>query len=398
MIQRDKIMENLMNRKHYSSFFIDKTTSMKTDKNGNVISSNDRYRVSPSLPSETDIDAEKKEAELNSGIGIITNNTTLTSFNVWNEIWANIDLYLDNFFKDKQKGKNRVSDNTIKNMQSGFKYLKLFCVKGITPNLKFYKELQNSMEMLPVDYLRGKKWSNVSIKDIEKNFDNSNYETLNPKTINKHLNFHKQFFNWLDYNEDTSKYKTNMFKLLPLFEEDEIVKFEYNKEDLQKIFNTDLNKNARDFFMVSLYTGMRLSEICNLTKTNIKDNCIYIFDGKTKNAIRIIPIHKEIENIFTEKIANTKLQYLFYDGNSSATGKKLNRILKNIINDKSKSLHSFRKSFSQALEDVKVGEEKYREFLMGHSISTVRQKNYNLGKMNVDMLRDIISHLEINIS
>ncbi|MFA6195970.1 MAG: tyrosine-type recombinase/integrase [Sulfurimonas sp.] len=380
--------------KRSSGYFIAETNLYQTDKDNQIISKNTQYQVSPSLPSETLESALKKQEELNNSRNTISSNIILSNSNIWDEVWENIDTYLENFLKEIQK-QRKISTNTIKNMNSGFNYLKLFCVKGIVPDLQFYKYVQNSMEMLPKNFLRGKEWKKVSIADIKKNVGSSNYEKLDAQTINKHLNFHKQFFAWLEYNHE--KYNTNIDKLIPLFEENEVAKVEYSEKDLRAIFDYDLKEDCRDFFSIALYTGMRMSEICSLKSSNIIDNCIKVFDGKTKNAVRIIPLHINIKKIVLDRAKNTTDSgHLIFNGNSSAIGKKLNRTLNKIILDKDKSLHSFRKNFSQAMEEVEVGEEKYKDYLMGHSISSVRQKHYNLGKINVDKLREIINNIVIN--
>ena len=101
---------------------------------------------------------------------------------LWDEVWENLDKYLSDFIKDKIK-QDRISANTQKNMEASFKYLKLFCIKGAIPDLQFYKEVQNQMEMMPIDYLRGTRWQNVPMEELAKRFEQSDYETLNSKTI-----------------------------------------------------------------------------------------------------------------------------------------------------------------------------------------------------------------------
>lgn len=397
MIQRDKIMEDLMFKKHNSGFFIDKTTSMKTDVDGNIVSSTDRYRVSPSLPSETDSDAIKKEAELNAGIGIITGNIPISTTNIWDEVWENLDNYWEDFLKQKRKDAG-VMPSTIKGLNSAYRYLKLFCVKGVYPDHKFYKKVQDYMEMLPNNFLKGKEWKGLTYQDIEKKFDNSNYPTLDAQTINKHMNAHKQFF--ANLSDENEIYLTNMDKLKKLWEEDkeDEIRNAYTDQDLINIFNSNLlDTDKKEFLLVSLFTGLRLSETSSLKGENIIDNCVQIFKGKTKAAKRIVPLHKEINDIILKR-SNTKNEYLFFNGNGSANGKKLNRALHKIIPDDDKTLHSLRKNFSQAMEATNVGEEKYQTYLFGHSITTVRHKKYNKHKVNIDKLREIIDAIEIKYS
>ncbi|MDK9693559.1 MAG: tyrosine-type recombinase/integrase [Sulfurimonas sp.] len=314
---------------------------------------------------------------------------------LWDEVWENLDKYLSDFIKDKIK-QDRISANTQKNMEASFKYLKLFCIKGAIPDLQFYKEVQNQMEMMPIDYLRGTRWQNVPMEELAKRFEQSDYETLNSKTINKHLNIHKQFFNWLTYND--GKYETNMGKLKTLHEDDEITKEEYSQNDLRTIFNSDmLDIDKKEICMVALYSGMRVGEISNLKKENFNKEKMFIeiFNGKTKNAARMIPIHKNIEDIILRRVKSGS-EYLFFDGNTSANSKKLNRALNKIIPSESKTFHCFRKNFSQALENVLIAEEKYIKYLMGHSSKgDITINDYNLGKMNTTKLRNIMDELVI---
>ena len=62
MIQRDKIMEQLMFKKITPTFFI--------NENNNIIANSKTYQVSPSLPDETVADALKMQIQLNTGIGV----------------------------------------------------------------------------------------------------------------------------------------------------------------------------------------------------------------------------------------------------------------------------------------------------------------------------------------
>ncbi|MBT5934127.1 tyrosine-type recombinase/integrase [Sulfurimonas sp.] len=345
MLERDTIMEFLMHKKHQSGWLIQDTSTFSSDINDKLTLIAKNYEVYPNQDGETMQGAEVKKAELmstpieNVSININSKN------DMWNDIWENIDVKLEEFLAEIQDQRHMV-DNTIKNMKSGFKYLNLFCVKDTVPTLEFYKDVQKKMKVMPFDYLRAKKWRGKDISWIMNNLPKSDYQTIKPTTINKHINFHKQFFEWLEYND--SKYTTDMKKLKTLWEDDTIVKEEYQPEDLNLIFNSDISQDLKEFCLVALFTGLRISEISNLKKVNINTdiNFIEVFDGKTKNAIRAIPIHNKIQKILEKRI-KSRFEFLFFEGNSSANSKKLNRYLNKIITDKSKSFHSFRKNYSQ---------------------------------------------------
>jgi len=396
MLQRDKIMEHLMFGKMKSGYLIQETITTDYDNFNKKTLLEKDIKVFTNKPGETMEEAKELQKQLMSNQS--NSSTPIIINSIWEEVWNNLDNYIEQFFADKQRTKRKVEDNTVKNMRSGFKYFKLFPFPNKKPDLQFYKEVQNIMEMLPRDYLTGAKWRKTSIEKIVQNFDNSNYETLKPQTINKNLNFHKQFFAWLEYND--SKYETNMHKLLPLYEETEIVKFPYDNEDLGKIFSTDLDSEYRDFFNIALHTGMRLSEISSLKPQNIsmKENTIELFKGKTKSAKRIIPIHSNIQNLLHKRLKKAKkTDFLLFNGNSSANGKKLNRVLNKIIPQESKTFHSFRKCFAVAMEKSRFGSETNKDILMGHSLNgSVRQKHYVVDYKNIELLREIIDNIVID--
>ena len=61
---------------------------------------------------------------------------------------------------------------------------------------------------------------------------------------------------------------------------------------------------------VSLHSGMRLDEICNIKKAHISENCFKVLEGKTKAAKRKIPIHPVIEPLVERFLDSSKNDYL----------------------------------------------------------------------------------------
>ena len=384
MMQRDKLMQQLLDNNMDFRKLAQRDFTFKME-------------ITPDKSKgETEEQAQALATQIGKRILSENNiNTETTDNNLWNDIWANIDTYLNEFLEELQEQRN-LTDNTIKNMNSGFQYLRLFCVEDTIPNLAFYKKVQKNMKTLPYDFLRAKKWRGKSWEWIKENLPKKSYKHLNPATINKHINFHIQFFEWLEYND--IKYKSDMNKIKALYESDIIIKEEYETEDLAKIFRSDLKSEFKDFCLVALFTGLRLGEISKLTSKNINQelNFIEIFSGKTKNAERAVPIHTNIKDILYSKL-NRRNGFLFFEGNTDANGKKLNRALNKIIEDEHKTFHSFRKTFSQSIEMINVAEEKYIKFLMGHSNkSDITMRDYNLGKINYKKLSDIIDNLVID--
>ena len=57
-----------------------------------------------------------------------------------------------------------------------------------------------------------------------------------------------------------------------------------------------------DLLMLLMYSGARLSEICNLKVADIADDHFSIADAKTQAGIRTIPIHHEVRQLIARLI------------------------------------------------------------------------------------------------
>jgi integrase len=125
--------------------------------------------------------------------------------------------------------------------------------------------------------------------------------------------------------------------------------------EIQRMFNDNefFDNEDKDFLKIALCTGLRVSEISNIKKKDIKNNIISITDSKTKSGIRQIPIHSIIQDLEVFKnMKNLKEEdFIFYGGKTSdSISKKLNRKIKNFTNDNpNKTLHSFRGNFVSLL-------------------------------------------------
>lgn len=81
-----------------------------------------------------------------------------------------------------------------------------------------------------------------------------------------------------------------------------------NLDELQKIYALDLSKTpkyekVRDLFLIGCDTGLRISDLKRLNKSNLKKDTIEIKTQKTKDAV-IIPYTKRVRKIIAK-----------YDGN-----------------------------------------------------------------------------------
>jgi integrase len=77
-----------------------------------------------------------------------------------------------------------------------------------------------------------------------------------------------------------------------------------NEDEINAIyeyqFNVDYLDNARDWFIIGLRTGLRISDFLKLTKNSIKEGYIYKTTLKTDYPV-IIPIHDQVKSILAKR-------------------------------------------------------------------------------------------------
>lgn len=190
------------------------------------------------------------------------------------------------------------------------------------------------------------------------------------------------------YMDNFSNWNNPCTEMLDVNGKESNVVYPFTNEELTIIFGKDYPGEGDNYWipLIALYTGMRMSEILQLTKEDIKcEGEIYYFDinkndgksVKTKQSIRKIPVHQDLMKLglidyISEKVKifnATKVQY------SSVFSRYLSKI--GII-DKSKVFHSFRHTFTAACEAVGM-DIAVQYALEGHSLGTVGQKHYSKG-------------------
>lgn len=315
------------------------------------------------------------------------------------ECW---DIYID--YKTNTK---KVSKSAIKQYESARKYLSRFYEDSTDIGIftkKIFRDLQQTFLKLPTKACSNKKYMDMKIEElIELDVDKLNNKTINGKFI-----VYKDLFNHLKYIEII---KENIVEVRKL-QEEESSKVKYSNEDLKKIFNSSIDEKYKELCKIALYSGLRIGEICLLKVHNIVtiDDDLYIeikrgdTKTKTKNAIRTVPIHSEIQDIILKYKNNAKSNYLLYDGDDSDEDsvvrlltKKINLDLHNIVADKNKTFHSFRKNTTSKLYETSPTQESFIKVLMGHSISN----NITLsvyGDVNLKELTKMINKLEFDLA
>jgi integrase len=145
----------------------------------------------------------------------------------------------------------------------------------------------------------------------------------------------------------------------------------FDDDELKKVFAAlDANPPLRTVALVSLYSGMRLSECLAATKVTLDGiECWQVSKGKTKNASRIIPVHPRLADV-----------ELPSDVKASALSVAFGRMGNKLHLPPRKVFHSFRGNFATALERTGCPEEVAVR-LLGHKPVSLSYGLYSAGRL-----------------
>jgi integrase len=127
--------------------------------------------------------------------------------------------------------------------------------------------------------------------------------------------------------------------------------------------------------MLGAYTGMRREEIAELRVSDIEHGALTVRAGKTRAAVRCVPIHPVIKTLVDQLASTTTDAYLIPGlltggrdhRRGHFAGKRFSRLLRSAgLTDPALVFHSLRKSFTQRCEAAAIPESTTK-LLIGHS-------------------------------
>lgn len=234
----------------------------------------------------------------------------------------------------------------------------------------------------------------ISITDIEK-YIGYLHQNFKPKTVKRKLASIKAFFHFLEYKDyieqnPFNKIKTSFHepislpKTIPLYIMEKLLATMYNNFFLA---STDYQKKRilLDIAICEILfsTGMRISELCNLKKSDIDlhDATIRIYGKGSKERIMqignsdVIKILKKYKDIYMTEI--NKTGYFFVNPNTNKiSDQSIRRMIKKYCSLASIDLHitphMFRHTFATSLLEADV-DIRYIQKMLGHSSITVTE-------------------------
>jgi len=206
-------------------------------------------------------------------------------------------------------------------------------------------------------------------------------EQVSNGTINRTLSMLSYFFNYCIvreyYSGSNPCYKMKL-------RENNIREVRLNKTQIQELVEKASTQDSRlyNVIMTALLTGMRFSEIVNLTwnEVDFDRDTIFLSRLKTKGKrARVIPIVPELRTIFLTLWNNKKSEYVL-DTNFHYIQKHWKRLQPQLsfvnLDDGSRfRFHDIRHLFAQHLLDKNVPMEDIQS-LLGHQDISTTQKRY----------------------
>lgn len=153
------------------------------------------------------------------------------------------------------------------------------------------------------------------------------YKNIKLKLVDVNLKFHSQFIEYLEvvdllnpntiggYIDDIKLFcnRADKFgieinpeiKLSDFYTpKNETYDVYLTEKEINKVFNLEIESrrldNVRDWFIIGLWTGLRISDFLRLSKENIDEDFFNITTQKTKYPV-IIPIHNQIRQILKKR-------------------------------------------------------------------------------------------------
>ncbi|MBQ7641562.1 MAG: tyrosine-type recombinase/integrase [Acholeplasmatales bacterium] len=157
-----------------------------------------------------------------------------------------------------------------------------------------------------VSFIHNIIFAKLTHRDLYKALEKSgkNYPTLKIIIILFHGMYRYAIEEGITYKDESNNIRIGKYS--PLYKNpNSIERKVFTGEEIQKIFNDDINIEMKNIFKVLIYTGMRINEFISLTKDaiNLDNKTIYIKKeySKTDNSNRYIPIHPDIFDIIKNK-------------------------------------------------------------------------------------------------
>lgn len=274
----------------------------------------------------------------------------------------------------------------------------LICVIGDLPVNQVTKDdIQSALKIKALmPYMSRKPYKDWGLEEtvnkIKSGYEVELDDVISSKTVKETLKCYQSFFSSFLPSKDKDFTSTPTKGVRVIWES--IPYADYSDTQMTKIVEYCKSQSMTDKNMVILvgaYTGMRLSEICNITKESVKVDedsgytYLIVKKGKTKAAARKIPISKKLESIgFLGYLDKLKSKEKIFNKKTDLINEELRKI-RDILNiphenefEQRRVFHSLRHSFITKARAKGVTDVQLQK-VVGHEIPKSITDRYTHG-------------------
>jgi len=210
------------------------------------------------------------------------------------------------------------------------------------------------------------------------------------KTVKDDISNIRAFFGWLQDREVIDANPSD--RLMRMVPEDRRGKASVRRPWSRAELTTLLASSGADPRLhvtacLAIYTGMRLEEICALRVEDSEDDRLRIMEGKSKAAVRAVPLHPILKPLITELRQSSRDGYLIPKLLPGGLDNKRGHYLSKRFGDWRKdalaeavgiTFHSLRNTFMTACENEGAPKDSVK-LIVGHSRSDITYGLYSTG-------------------
>ena len=180
----------------------------------------------------------------------------------------------------------------------------------------------------------------------------------------------------------------------------------FTKKELRLLLSTAyLKRDKRLYYLIviGMFTGCRISEICDLKITSVRSKSFTVVDSKTYSGIREVPIHPQLQPLeaFLKRVSND--DYLISGlsqrnqqmQRSKGMINKFFRIKTELGFGAEYGFHSFRSTLAHEMENAGVN-EIHAARILGHSVKSITYGLYS-GKTEFEVLYTALGLVDFDI-
>ena len=181
----------------------------------------------------------------------------------------------------------------------------------------------------------------------------------------------------------------------------------FQKNDLRQLLDAACTKRDKRLYYliaIGMFTGCRISEICNLKSQYVNAKSFSVLDSKTYAGTREVPLHPTLDPLIKFLKNNTHDDFII-PGLSSSNQQvqrskgmiqKFSRLKMELGFGSEHCFHSFRSTIAHELENLGVN-EVHAARLLGHSVRSITYGLYS-GKTDFDILYASFSALDLGVT